>query len=307
MIYDLIIVGASAAGVSASIYAARRKLNFLVLTKDIGGEVLNSGVIENYPGFVTTDGFELTEKFTAQLTANAVDVRTPVTVTDVEKQGTRFVLTAETDEGVKVFEAKTVIIGSGMHPKLLGVPGEQELRGKGVSYCTTCDGPLFKGKAVATIGGGNSALESALMLADLCPHVALINKNPAMKGEQVLIDKIAAHPNIAFIPNAKTSGIIGTDRVSGVRYKDAAGAEHEVPAEGVFIHIGHRPNSNLAPQAKLNPGGWLEVSQRGETSVPGLFAAGDVASVPYWQIGIAVGTGITAALSAIEYLNRLKE
>lgn len=306
MVYDLLILGASAAGVSASIYAARRKLNFLVLSTDIGGEVATSGEIENYPGFVHTDGIALTEKFKEQLEFNHVDVRWPVTVLSVKPVGARLSVDAETLQGHQIFETKSVIVATGMHPKQLGVKGETEFRGRGVTYCTTCDGPLFKGKEVVTIGGANSALESALMLSELCPTVTLITKNPAMKGDRVLIDKVLAKPNITLLTNAKTNAIVGEQTVRAVRYTDPEGGEHEVPAAGAFIHVGNLPNSSFVDVQK-NPAGAIVIDRLGQTSLPGLFAAGDVATVPYWQIGIAVGSGITAALSAINYLNRLKE
>lgn len=306
MIYDLIVVGASAAGVAASIYAARRKLNFLVLSVDIGGEVATSGEIENYPGFPHTDGITLTEQFKRQLEVNQVTVKTPVTVSSLRKNEERFTIEADGPDGKETYQAKAVIIASGMHPKHLGVPGETELRGRGVTYCTTCDGPLFRGKRVATVGGGNSALESGLMLSELAERVWVINKNPFFKGEQVLIDKLATKPNVTIVYTAKTSRIVGEQKVTAVEYRDAQGALQSLPVDGVFIHIGNLPNSQFTDAAK-EPRGAIITNARGETNIPGLYAAGDVATVPFWQIGIAVGSGIAAALSAIEYLNRLKD
>lgn len=304
--FDLIIVGASAAGVSAAIYAARRKLNFLVLATDIGGEVATSGEIENYPGFVHTDGVELADRFKEQLTYNKVDVRWPMTVSAVQKDGAVFTVVAEGINGPETFQAKTIIVASGMHPKQLGVPGEKEFRGHGVTYCTTCDGPLFKGKTVVTVGGGNSALESGLMLSELASRVTVINKNPIFKGETVLIDKLKTKPNVTIIYNAKTVAIKGEQRVTSVEYRDTNGQTRSLPADGVFIHIGNLPNSTFVDVEK-NQAGAIVIDAKTQTSQPGLFAAGDVATVPYWQIGVAVGTGITAALTAIEYLNRMKD
>ncbi len=304
--FDLIIVGASAAGVAAAIYAARRKLNFIVLATDIGGEVATSGEIENYPGFVHTDGVALAERFQEQLTYNKVDIRWPMTVSSVKKDGALFTVVAEGVNGRETFQAKAVIVASGMHPKHLGVPGEKEFRGHGITYCTTCDGPLFKGKNVVTIGGGNSALESGLMLSELASRVTVINKNPFFKGETVLIDKLKAKPNVTILYNAKTVAIRGKQRTTSVEYHDANGQRQSLPADGVFIHIGNLPNSTMVDVEK-NKAGAIVIDAKTQTSQPGLFAAGDVATVPYWQIGIAVGTGITAALSAIEYINRMKD
>lgn len=306
MLYDLIIVGASAAGVASAIYAARRKLTFLMLAKDIGGEVATSGEIENYPGFKQTDGIALTEKFKEQLAYHRVGVKTPVRVQSVTKTGNHFTLQADEDGRAVSFQAKAVIIATGVHPRQLKVPGEQELRGRGVTYCTTCDGPLFKGKKVVTIGGGNSALESGLMLSELASAVTVVNKNDRFKGDQVLIDKLVNHLKVTIIYSALTSAILGRERVNGVEYRTVEGKTVRLPADGVFIHIGMVPNSELADVAK-NPFGEIVVDDHCQTSVPGLFAAGDVTNVAYKQIGIAVGQGIIAALAAIEYVNRWKD
>ncbi|MBI3115291.1 MAG: FAD-dependent oxidoreductase [Candidatus Kerfeldbacteria bacterium] len=302
--FDLIIVGASAAGVAAAIYAARRKLTFIVLSLDIGGEVATSGEIENYPGYVHTDGIELAKKFEEQLTHNNVDVRWPTTVKNIVKHDALFTVDAEGLKGPETYRSKTVIISSGMHPRKLGVPGETELRGKGVTYCTTCDGPLFKGKPVITIGGGNSALESALMMADLSPQVTVINKNPQFKGDAVLIDKLRATKNITVIAEAKTTKILGEQLVSGAEYTDTAGKTQTVEGKGIFIHIGNLPNSDFT-DAEKSPRNAIITDRKQMTNTPGLFAAGDVTETPFWQIGIAVGQGITAVLAAIEYLNRV--
>lgn len=304
MVYDLSIVGASAAGVSAAIYAARRKLNFVMLAKDIGGEVATSGEIENYPGFSHTDGIALTEKFKEQLAYNHVEIQHPVTVSKIEPRGNIFRIQAEGDAGLSTYEAKTVIVTSGVHPRQLNVPGEKELRGRGVTYCTTCDGPLFKGKRVATIGGGNSALESGLMLADLAASVWVINKNPTFKGDTILIDGLRAKPNVTILSNALTKTIAGEQKVTGVEV-EREGRRETLPVDGVFIHIGMVPNSDFVDVRKSRFGE-IAVDDHCQTSTPGLFAAGDVTNVPYKQIGIAVGQGIIASLAAIEYLHRWK-
>ena len=303
--YDLLIVGASAAGVSAAIYAARRKLNFGLVSFDIGGEVATSGEIENYPGFNHTDGLELTEKFKAQLQFQGVPVIESVRVSRIERTGGSFTILGNIDHTEHAWSARSVILATGAHPKLLGVSGEKELRGKGVTYCTTCDGPLFKNKVVATIGGGNSALESALMLAELASHVYVVNKNPKFKGDRVLIEKLEAHPNIEIIYNAKTQAVEGATNVTGLRYQKSDGAEQTIQVQGVFIHIGLKPNSDMADFVDKTPSGEIITDIASRTNVPGFFAAGDVTNTPYKQITIATGQGAAAALSAVTYLNGL--
>ena len=309
--YDLIIVGASAAGVSSAIYAARRNLNFIILAKDVGGEVARSGEIENYLGFKHTDGFELAQKFQEQLDFYKVSVKQPYIVKQVQSSKLKaqsFEVIAENADGKEeTFKAKAVIVASGIHPKLLGVPGEDKLWGKGVTYCTTCDGPLFKGKVTATIGGGNSALESALMMAGIATKVYLINKNNVFKGEQVLIDKVNGAKNVEVVYNANTTEfVIGENGfLKGVTYRGNDGINHTVEVQGAMVHIGNIPNSDMV-DADKDQFKNIVVNDCCETSIPGLFAAGDVTNVPFKQIIIAAGQGATATLSAVEYLNRLK-
>ncbi len=305
MTYDLIIIGGSAAGASAAIYGARRKLNLLLISEDFGGEVARSGEVANYPGFVNIQGIDLAEEFKKHVEANGVAPELNVRVTSMKKDGDEFVITATKNGEEITYRAYAVIVATGVHPRYLGVPGEEEFTGKGVTWCTTCDGPLFRNKKVVTIGGGNSALESALMLAEIATHVTLINKNATFKGEQVLIDKATAHDNIDIIYNAKTEKITGELVVNGVDYIDSEGSAQHIDAQGVFIHIGLIPNSGMVGEDVVkNPMKEIEVNQKCETNIEGLFAAGDVTTVPYKQIAIATGQGVIASLSAIEYLNR---
>ncbi len=305
---NLIIIGASASGVAAAIYAARRNLNFLVVTGDVGGEVATSGEIENYPGFTHTDGIALTQKFQEQLAYHKVRIEQPVKVEKIESIPGGFRVSGGHVTQPMSWEGKAVVIATGIHPKPLPVSSEQRLRGHGITYCTTCDGPLFKGKVVATIGGGNSALESALFLAEICPKVYLINKNPVFKGDTTLISKVMAHPNIKTIYNALTTNVLGETQTEGVEYKDTDGKPHVLDdVRGVFVHIGQLPNSSfVGPEVHKNAIGEILVDKNCRTNVPGLFAAGDVTDVPYKQIAIATGEGVKAALSAVSYLNTLK-
>ena len=301
-IYDLVIIGASAAGLSAAVYASRRKLNFLVVASDTGGEMALSGEIENWPGVVHTTGVELTDKFREQAKANQIPVKEGVKISEIKHEGNFFLING--------YKAKTIIVSSGVHPRELGIPGEKEFRAKGLSYCTVCDGPLFGGKTVVTIGGGNSALESAVMMAEIASKVYVINKNKQFKGDAVLIDKVVnglAKKNIEVIYEAVTTRILGNGFVSGVEYKDAAGNLKTLKVDGVFVHIGMIPNSDLAPkEVERNEYGEIKIDIASRTNVPGFFAAGDVTDVPYKQLAIAAGQGVAAALSAVDYLNKTK-
>lgn len=313
--YDLIIIGGSAASTAAAIYSARRKLNFVMISQEFGGEVAQSGEIWNYPGIPQTDGIALTEMFRAHLTANDVEPELGVRVESIHKtpEG-HFEITAQKNGEATQYTAQAVIVATGVHPRHLGVPGEKEFTAKGVTWCTTCDGPLFKGKKVVTIGGGNSALESALMLAEIASHVTIINKNAQFKGEQVLIDKVTSHPNIDILYNAITDRIEGKMVVERVIYHDAETqpdpkiepkTEKSIDTQGVFIHIGLIPNSTIVPDdVQKNKMGEIEVNGRCETNIPGLFAAGDVTNVAFKQIAIATGQGVTASLAAVDYLNK---
>lgn len=306
--YDLIIIGGSAAGTSAAIYAARAKLNFKIVAEDLGGEVINSGGVDNYLGFNETTGVELSQKFCAQLDHNQINVEVGFEVQQVMKldQGYRVI---GRDASLKTieYESKTVILASGVRPRYLNVPGEKELYQKGLSYCTTCDGPLFKNKIVTTIGGGNSALESILMMRNLATRVYSINKNPEFKGEQVYIDKVKADPKVELIHDAATVQIIGDGKVTAVEYTDkASGRLQRVDTDAVFVHIGIIPNTEMVKDLGiLDPAGFVIADQLMASKLPGLFAAGDVVNIPYNQIIIAAGQGAIASLAAQTYLHRL--
>lgn len=302
---DLIIVGGSAAGAAASIWAARRNLQFKVITKDTGGEVALSGEVGNYPGIIETNGFDLAKKFKEQMDYYHVSLDTDVDVKSITKTSEgHFVISGSQLGKEYSAQSRAVIIATGSKPRHLDIPGEKELYHKGISYCTVCDGPLFQDKIVATIGGGNAALESVAMLSSIAKKVYVINIHEEFKGEEVLIKKVKSLPNVEIIPNATTKTIEGKDFVEKITYQDAGGSTHELAVEGVFVHIGMIPNSAMVPaEVKKNPFGEIEINLKCETSLPGLFAAGDITNVPYKQIAIATGQGACAALSAISYLN----
>lgn len=301
--YDLIIIGGSAAATTAGIYAVRRGLKFKIISKDFGGEVATSGEIGNWPGDGTTDGIALADKFRKHLEQYKVDLEEGIDVESVQKdESGTFVIKTKSGQD---YGAKTVIVATGVHPRPLSVPGEREFRNKGVSYCTTCDGPLFGGKTVATIGGGNSALESGLMLADIAAKVYVLNKNPQFKGDNVLIENLKKKQNVEIIYNARTTDILGDQFVTALKYNDKDGKPQELKVDGTFIHIGMIPNSGIVPEeVEKNQFGEIKVNANCETNIPGLYAAGDVTDVPFKQIVIAAGQGCIAALSAVQYLNR---
>lgn len=313
---DLVIIGAAAAGCAAAVYAARRNLKFAVVAKDIGGEVALSGEVENWPGIIHTTGFELAQQFYKHMESYGIKADVGYAVTSIEKEENYFIVkTEDYSKKEKLYYTKTVIIGSGIHPRELGLPGEKELRGKGVTYCTVCDGPLYRGKITTTIGAGNAALESALMMSELATKVYCITKFPNTKetnggfpkGENILIDKLKKAPNVEIIYGATTTEILGTEQVTGVSYTDNTGSAHTIETNGVMVHIGNIPNSTFVPIVDRTPLGEIIVDLKCATSVPGIFAAGDVTTVPYKQIVIAAGQGVTAALSAIAYINKWEE
>ncbi|HBV58141.1 MAG TPA: hypothetical protein DEB73_02695 [Candidatus Magasanikbacteria bacterium] len=303
--HDLIILGGSAAGVTAAIYAARRQLDIKLIAGDIGGEIATTDIIENYPGYVKVGGLELAEKFKEQLKYNNVSVDEGWLAKKIEKKDNYFVVTAKNfSDKEKTYETKTVIVATGVHPRHLGVPGEKELFHRGVTYCAVCDAPLFKNKIVAVVGGGNSALESALMLGEIAAQVFFLNRNPQFKGEAVLIEKVKKHSKITVLTRATTQKILGEKSVTGVEYQDADNQTRQIAVNGVFVHAGWEPNADFIDLVKKNTKGEIMVDQNSATDVPGIFAAGDVTDTAYKQIIVAAGMGATAALSAVNFLNK---
>ena len=267
--YDLIIIGGSAAATAAGIYAARRGLNFKIITKDFGGEVATSGEIGNWPGVIQTDGITLANQFKEHLKFYNVIPEEGVEVDKITKQedGT-FCIRTKTDLRSDLKEspqgptldcaylAKTVIVATGVRPRELNIQGEKEFRNKGVSYCTVCDGPLFSGKTTAVIGGGNSALEAGLMLADISLRVYIININTQFKGDVILLDKLMSKKNVEIVYNAKTTQIMGEQFVTGLKYEKDG--EREMAVDGIFVHIGMIPNSYIVPaEVQKNDSGKL--------------------------------------------------
>ncbi len=314
---DLVIIGAAAAGCSAAVYAARRNLNFVVISKDIGGEVALSGDVDNWPGQIHTTGVQLASDFHKHALSYNVQFEQGLEVVDIIQEKNHHIVVTKSYSGEeKRFETKTVLIGSGIHPRNLGTPGETEFKGRGVTYCTVCDGPLYKNKITCTIGAGNSALESALMMGTIANRVYLITKFPNTaetnggfpKGENILIDKVKAMENVEIIYAAETQKILGESMVNAIQYKDnLSGEEKQISVQGVMIHVGNIPNSSFAKNLNKNKTGEIETDKIGNTNIPGIFAAGDVTNIPYKQISISAGLGVTAVLAAIDYINRWHE
>jgi alkyl hydroperoxide reductase subunit F len=295
--FDLIIIGAGPAGITASVYASRKKMELLVITEDIGGQAAWSGDIENYTGYQFITGPELAAKFEEHMRKFDIQLKDNEKVIELEKTGDKAVV--KTDRGV--YEARTVIIASGKRSKELNVPGEKEFKNKGLTYCATCDGPLFSGKDVAVIGGGNSALDAALQLIKIARHIHIVNITEHLTGDPVMQDKLKQAQNVTVLNKTQVTAVLGDKFVTGIKVKKDA-AEQTISVEGVFVEIGLIPNSEFAAELDKNQFGEIKVNCYNETSVTGIFAAGDVTDVPEKQIIIAAGEGSKATLSAFRYL-----
>ena len=312
---DLVIIGGAAAGCSAAVYSARRKLNFRMITGDIGGEVALSGVINNWPGIISIEGFDLAQKLAEHVRYYGVKIEEGLWVENIRSEKNYHLVTVKGTKGAEEIKTKSVIIATGIHPRHLDVPGEKVFNRKGVTYCTVCDGPLFKGKTTVTVGSGNSALESAIMMNEIAKKVYLIskfantpeNKGGFPRGEDILIEKVKSLPNVEIIYGAVSTEIVGDKQVKALKYTDLDGKNEVLETGAIMVHIGQIPNSDLAPEVKKDPGKQIMIDEKCRTNVPGIFAAGDVTNVAYKQIGIASGQGITAALATIEYINLWKE
>jgi len=301
--HELIIIGAGPAGMTAAVYAARKKLDTLLLSKDLGGQPNQTTGIENYMGYQFIEGPELMQKFEEQVKQFPIEVKIGDGAVSISRLDGGFEVRTEKGEN---YQGRAAIIATGKRPRPLNVPGEEHLRGRGVTYCAICDGPLFAGMKVAVIGGGNSALEAADDMIKIGEHVYLVSLTP-LTGDQVLIDKVKAAANLTIFTEHETSEILGDNLVSGIKIRDLkSGEERSLEVGGVFVEIGLIPNSELAKgSANLNRLGEIEVNCACETGIPGLYAAGDVTNVPEKQIVVAAGEGAKAALQAHRYLQRL--
>jgi len=301
--HDLMIIGGGPAGLAASVYAARKRLNTLLISHDIGGQVNWTLGIENYLGYQFIEAPELIDKFQTQVNQFPIDQKIGYKVSRLEKIEGGFEAVTEAEER---YQSRAVIFATGKKPRKLNVSGEAELTGKGVTYCAICDGPIFAGQRVAVVGGGNSALEAALDMVKIAEHVDLVSLTP-LTGDAILVDKLADAKNLSIFTEHQTEKIEGKDLVEGMLIKDLKGGEKKrLDVTGVFIEIGLVPNSEpVRGLIELNKWGEVPISCSGETTLPGLYAAGDVTNIPEKQIVVAAGEGAKAALQAHRYLQRL--
>ena len=304
--FDVLIVGGGPAGAAAAVYAARKGIRVGVAAERFGGQVNDTMAIENYISVLETDGPKFAAALEAQVRHYGVDIMNLQRAGQLIPAGADGLVQVQMENGATL-KAKTVILSTGARWRNVNVPGEAEYKNKGVAYCPHCDGPLFKGKRTAVIGGGNSGVEAAIDLAGIVEHVTLIEFADQLKADAVLVDKLGSLPNVTIHTNAQTTEITGDgSKVNGLRYKDrATGTEHTVALEGVFVQIGLVPNTEfLKGTVELSRFGEIVVDAKGHTNVPGVFAAGDCTTVPYKQIVIAAGEGAKAALSAFDHLIR---
>ncbi|MFC1899886.1 FAD-dependent oxidoreductase [Chloroflexota bacterium] len=297
--YDLVIVGGGPAGLTAAVYAARKQINTLLVSLDIGGQVNTTLGVENYMGYQFVEGPELMNKFQEQVRQFPIEQKIGSRVIRVAQVKGGFQITSNKGE---IFLTKTVIYAAGKTPRKLGVPGEADFTGRGVTYCAICDGPIFAGQRVAVVGGGNSALEATLDMAKIAEHVDLISLID-LTGDKVLVDI----KNLTIYIGHETEEIIGDKMVSGIRMKNQKNGENiSLPVGGIFIEIGLVPNTEvLKGLVKLNDREEVTIGYSAETDVVGFYAAGDVTNVLEKQIVVAAGEGAKAALQVHRYLQRL--
>ena len=303
--YELLIIGGGPAGLTAAVYAARKKLSTILVASELGGQVNENLRVENYMGYQFVEGPELMEKFETQLKQYPIEVKLGIKVNDIRQiEGG---LEAVTDGGL-TYRAKAVLFATGKRSRELGVPGEERLRGRGVTYCSVCDGPVFSGEKVAIIGGGNSALAAVQDMLRLSPQIYLVSLTP-LTADPIVIENASAAPNLIILTEHRTEEVLGKEQVEGILVRDLkSGEEKRLEVKGVLVEIGLLPNSApVARLLKLNAQGEVPVNKSCETGIPGLYAAGDVTDVPEKQIVVACGEGAKAALQAHRYLQRLKE
>ena len=297
-VYAVLIVGAGPAGLTAAVYCARKMLNTLVISENIGGQALESWAIENYMGYRMISGEDLMKKFEEHV--RTLDIRLELDrVVAITREGDIFVAKTMSDTTIR---ARALILTQGNRPKKLGVANEEQYLGRGLSICSTCDGPLYKGKRVAVVGGGNSALQTAVEMSEIAKSVALIVRS-TIRADPVYVAKLNQTKNITVHKNTHITALHGDKFLSGITVKDDKGAEQQIDIDGVFIEIGWLPNTDMVEGlVNLNEKKEIIIDINGRTSVPGIFAAGDVTSIKSKQIIIAAGDGAKAALEAFEYL-----
>lgn len=303
MLYDVIVIGGGPGGYTAALYAARANLSVAILEKlSPGGQMGTTDVIDNYPGFPQgVNGFELAmqmkegaERFGAQTQL--------AEVTQVELAGQ--VKTIHTSDGD--YQARTVVLATGAHPRELGLPGERELRGRGVSYCATCDGMFYRGKTVVVVGGGNTAVSDVLYLSRLCEKVYLVHRRDTLRASKVYLDPLQKAENVEFVWDSEVKQLLRDQAVTGVRVRNKkTGEERDIPCAGVFVAVGYLPNTELyRGQVELDEAGYVLADETTQTNLPGVFAVGDLRKKPLRQVVTAASDGAVAAHFIEEYLNQ---
>jgi thioredoxin-disulfide reductase len=300
MIYDLIIIGGGPAGITAGIYAARKKLKTLLITKEWGGQIVKAVDIENWPGTKKISGVDLMKNMTEHMKEFEIEIKENREIIDLEKKNDNFIL----KDGEETYETKSVIIATGKIPRLLNVPGEEEFKGKGVSVCSTCDAPMFKDKSVAVIGGGNAGFNVALDMIKYAKKVYILEFFEEMKGDPITKEKLAQSGIVEFITNVSIKEIKGTKFVENLIYEDRkSGQDTEIKVDGVFVSVGMEAKAGFAEKlVELNKIGEIIIDKDNNTKTPGLFAAGDITDIKYEQIVIACGEGAKAVLAVTDYL-----
>ena len=304
--FDVLVVGGGPAGAAAAIYAARKGIHTGVVAERFGGQVLDTLAIENFISVAETEGPKLAAALEQHVKAYPVDVMNVQKAHKLIPAGSDGLLSVQLENGA-ILKSKTIILATGARWRNMNVPGEAEYRTKGVAYCPHCDGPLFKGKKVAVIGGGNSGVEAAIDLAGIVEHVTLLEFDSQLRADAVLQNKLNSLPNVTVHTNALTTEVVGDgSKVTGLRYRDRiTEEEHNVELAGIFVQIGLLPNTDwLQDSISLTQRGEVEIDSRGQTSLSGVFAAGDCTTQAYKQIIISMGAGATAALSAFDHLIR---
>lgn len=302
--FDVLVIGGGPAGAAASVYTARKGKRTGIVAERFGGQVMDTMSIENFISVKATEGPKLVSALEEHVKEYDIDIMDLQRAKSLKSKNG--VIDIELESGA-VLQSKTVIISTGARWREMNIPGEQKYRGHGVAYCPHCDGPLFKGKDVSVVGGGNSGVEAAIDLAGIVNHVTLLEFNDVLLADAVLQDKLYSLPNVTVITNAQSTEVLGDDnKVTGLEYKDRVSDEvTQIELAAVFVQIGLLPNTDwLKGTVELSQYGEIEVDARGQTSMPGVFAAGDVTTIPYKQIIIAMGDGAKSALGAFDYLIR---
>jgi NADH-dependent peroxiredoxin subunit F len=303
VLYDHLVIGGGPAGYNAALYAFRKGLSTAIIAKRLGGQLLNTSSVDNYLGIAQISGEGLNEAFINHLKQFEVPMLEDVSITKIEKSGSLFKVHLDNKQTLK---AKTILLSSGSNPRRLDIPGEATFSDKGVAYCAICDAPLFKDKVVIIAGGGNSAVEASLDVAKWASKVIVVHRSE-FRADKILVDQMLNHEKITVFKQTQILEIFGDTRMKGIRVLDKSSSQQrDIEADGLFVEIGNIPSSDLVKDlVSLSETGHVLVDPHQRTSLPGLYAAGDVCESPYKQIIIAVAQGATAALAASEYINQL--